>query len=145
MDNELLTIQQVAQLTGLTVHTLRYYEGIGLLNAVTRADNGHRRYSSDDIRWITFLIRLRDTGMPIQQMQQYAEYLRQGAESIPNRIALLAEHQRALEAHIEELQRHHSVIRFKIDSYEKLQQPLSMNAVCEPFELNRHSIQEQET
>ena len=60
-----LTIQQVAALTQLSEHTLRYYERIGLLDPVNRASSGHRRYSTGDIAWIEFLTRLRTTGMPI--------------------------------------------------------------------------------
>lgn len=61
------TIQQVAALTHLSEHTLRYYERIGLLDPIYRASSGHRRYSTHDIGWIEFLIRLRTTGMPISK------------------------------------------------------------------------------
>ena len=71
-----LTIQQVATLTGLSVHTLRYYERNGLLEPVNRATNGHRRYRTEDITRIEFLTRLRTTGMPIRQMQQFARLYR---------------------------------------------------------------------
>lgn len=64
---------QVAVVTQLSVHTLRYYERIGLVAPICRASSGHRRYSSQDIAWIEFLTRLRATGMPIRQMQQFAE------------------------------------------------------------------------
>ena len=59
-----LTIKQVAQQTGLSIDTLRYYEHIGLLEPVGRAPNGHCRYTPHDIAWIDLLIRLRNTGMP---------------------------------------------------------------------------------
>ncbi|WP_211293193.1 MerR family DNA-binding transcriptional regulator [Brunnivagina elsteri] len=75
MDTE-LTIQQVASLTGLNVHTLRYYERNGLLKPVPRAANGHRRYSSVDIASIEFLTKLRMTGMPIRHMQKFAKLMR---------------------------------------------------------------------
>ncbi|MEM8535189.1 MAG: MerR family transcriptional regulator, partial [Chloroflexota bacterium] len=68
-----LTIQQVAAATGLSSYTLRYYERIGLLDPVGRATSGHRRYTTHDIEWIAFLNRLRAIGMPIRQMQEYAE------------------------------------------------------------------------
>ncbi|MCA9976226.1 MAG: MerR family transcriptional regulator, partial [Anaerolineales bacterium] len=64
-----LTIQEVAEMTGLTAHTLRYYEKIGLLESIDRHGNGHRRYDEADLGWIHFLKLLRGTGMPIQQMQ----------------------------------------------------------------------------
>ena len=77
MDAE-LTIQEAAAETGLSIHTLRYYERIGLIHPVDRATNGHRRYTPGDLGWIDLLKRLRATGMPIQRMQQYAALQRQG-------------------------------------------------------------------
>ncbi len=73
-----LTIQQVAEATGLSVYTLRYYERIGLIHPIGRAENPHRRYTADDIGWIDFLKKIRATGMSMQQMQAYAELQRQG-------------------------------------------------------------------
>ncbi|WDV94375.1 MerR family DNA-binding transcriptional regulator [Brevibacillus parabrevis] len=56
---KLLTIRQVANATGLSVHTLRYYENIGLLSSIHRNKNGYRCYTTDDIAWIDFLTRLK--------------------------------------------------------------------------------------
>ena len=73
-----LTIAEVAERTGLTAHTLRYYERIGLIAAVSRAPGGQRRYASADLDWLAFLLRLRETGMPIQGMQAFARLRSQG-------------------------------------------------------------------
>src|SRR5690349_1245444 len=61
-----LTIQETSATTGLSVHTLRYYERIGLIHPISRSTSRHRRYREEDLRWIEFLLRLRATGMPIQ-------------------------------------------------------------------------------
>ena len=89
-----LTIAQVAEATGLSTHTLRYYERIGLLDSVQRRDNGHRVFRAEDMTWLAFLLRLRDTGMPIAQMLQYAALRRQGdsLESVSARQRLLELH-----------------------------------------------------
>ena len=87
-----LTIQQVAEATGLSVHTLRYYERCDLIAPVQRANNGHRRYSAQDIRWIQFLTKLRMTGMPLRQIQQYATLLRQQPDAVQERRAILEAH-----------------------------------------------------
>lgn len=63
-----LSIQQGAATCGLSVHTLRYYERIGLIRPVPRRGNGHRRYRADDMGWIAFLVRLRATGMSVEEM-----------------------------------------------------------------------------
>src|SRR5512140_1614657 len=104
--DEKLTIQQAAETTGLSVHTLRYYERIGLIHPIDRADNTHRRYTVQDVGWIEFLTKLRATGMSIQQMQIYAELQRQGDDTLPQRLEMLREHQGQVEAHIAELEAH---------------------------------------
>ncbi len=113
----LLTIQQVAEATGLSVHTLRYYERIGLIHPIHRAQNTHRRYSNEDVGWIDFLNKLRATGMSIQQMQRYAELQRQGDETLPERVEMLRRLQQEAEQRICDLQDHLSVIRYKIEIY----------------------------
>ncbi len=64
MEN-LFSIQQIASMTGLSTHTLRYYEKIGLIKNVQRDQTGYRQYTDVDLAWIQFLIRLRVTGMPM--------------------------------------------------------------------------------
>ncbi len=113
-----LTIQQVAEKTGLSVHTLRYYERVGLIHPINRKDNTHRRYTSDDIGWIEFLIKLRATGMSIQQMQTYAELQRLGDTTLANRVAMLCDLKQQAEAHIQELEEHLKIIRYKIEYYQ---------------------------
>jgi DNA-binding transcriptional MerR regulator len=117
MDIELLTIEQVAERTGLSAHTLRYYERIGLLDPVGRATSGHRRYAAKDPVWIEFLTRLRATGMSIRHMQEFAALRRQGDATIVRRCALLEAHQQMVQTHIEELQQNLKAIRQKIEMY----------------------------
>ncbi len=83
------TIQQAAVQTGLSEYTLRYYERIGLIHPIGRAENTHRRYSADDLGWIDFLNKLRATGMSIQQMQVYAALQRRGDETLSARSAAI--------------------------------------------------------
>jgi DNA-binding transcriptional MerR regulator len=118
--NEKLTIQQVAEATGLSVHTLRYYERVGLIHPIGRAENTHRRYSMDDIGWIEFLMKLRATGMSIQQMQAYAELQRQGEESLPARLEMLKSHRQKVEETVNELSKHLELIDYKIQIYSEI-------------------------
>lgn len=114
---EEFTIQQVAKITNLTVHTLRYYERIGLLPPVTRTANGYRQFSAVDIEWIHFLTRLRDTGMPIRKMRQFAELRYCGSETVSERRMLLQEHWEEVNKHILELQQNVKAIEDKINYY----------------------------
>ncbi|MEO0395630.1 MAG: MerR family transcriptional regulator [Leptolyngbyaceae cyanobacterium] len=120
-----LTIQQVAQATGLSTHTLRYYERCDLIAPIHRASNGHRRYSAQDIRWIQFLTKLRMTGMPIRQIQQYATLLRQQPDAVQARRALLETHRQTIVQQIQELQENLTVIDWKIQHYKEIEAKLS--------------------
>jgi DNA-binding transcriptional MerR regulator len=117
-----LTIQQMAQATGLSAHTLRYYERAGLMIEHVERDegNGYRSYSHQHVAWIEFLKRLRATGMPIRDIQRYTELLRQGEQTIPERLQLLKQHQSRVEEHVKEVERHLEAITFKITCYEQL-------------------------
>ena len=118
--NENFTIQQAAEATGLSSHTLRYYERIGLIHPIDRAGNTHRRYTSDDIGWIEFLNKLRATGMSIQEMQRYAELQREGDDTLPERVEMLKTLRSRVEAHIAELHEHLKLVNYKIEVYGEL-------------------------
>jgi len=111
---EVLTIQEVAARTGLSVHALRYYELEGLLNPIDRATSGHRRYKADDLSWLAFLLRLRATGMSIQHMRTYIDLRRRGDATACERLTLLESHQQQVRKHIRELESHLTVIEKKM-------------------------------
>jgi DNA-binding transcriptional MerR regulator len=122
------TIAEVAERTGLTAHTLRYYERDGLmLEAVERASSGHRRYSERDLTWITLITRLRSTGMPIRDVKRYAGLVRAGDGNEPERLALLLAHRAQVEAQLAEVSAHLRAIDHKIGIYEgKVEQSLDL-------------------
>ena len=112
-----LTVKQVARKTGLNAHTLRYYERIGLMDRVSRAASGHRRYTGDDLEWITLLRRLRSTGMPISEMKRFADFVRDGEHTIQKRLELLERHESKLESQREEIDETLRVLSEKISHY----------------------------
>jgi DNA-binding transcriptional MerR regulator len=131
METELpLTIQQVASATGLGVHTLRYYERNGLIEPIERAANGHRRYSAQNIAWIEFLTRLRTTGMPIRQMQQFAALVREKPDEVQGRRILLEIHRSTVQKRLDELSQHLAVIDWKIQHYQELEQAEGSDQDC---------------
>lgn len=69
--DKLFSLQQVSRITGLTVHTLRSYEKIGLLEGVARSEQGYRQHAQSDLAWIEFLMRWRETGMPISRDEAF--------------------------------------------------------------------------
>jgi DNA-binding transcriptional MerR regulator len=115
-----LTIQEVSRATGLSPHTLRYYERIGLIHPIEREANTHRHYTPEDVGWIQFLLKLRATGMSIKDMQRYAELQRQGDISLPERVEMLKALQARVQARMSELDEHLKLIRYKIEIYQQL-------------------------
>ncbi|MBC8134988.1 MAG: MerR family transcriptional regulator [Fibrella sp.] len=115
------SVQQTAVETGLSVHTLRYYERVGLLDPPERGEtSGHRRYSNDDLRRVQFLKRLRTTGMPIREMQRFIGLYRNGDETLAEREKMLQDHRCHVLAQVAELQDCIAAIEYKIASYRQL-------------------------
>jgi DNA-binding transcriptional MerR regulator len=112
-----LTIAEVAERTGFTAYTLRYYERIGLIAAVPRAPGGQRRYARADMEWLAFLLRLRETGMPIQGMQAFARLRSQGDASVGERREMLEQHLAEVQAKVAALQQSMQALSLKIDHY----------------------------
>jgi DNA-binding transcriptional MerR regulator len=112
------SISEAAEKCGLSQHTLRWYERIGLVGPVARGADGRRRFSDADLDWLTLIIRLRETGMPVSDMQRYAELVRSGSGEA-ERLELLKRHReevrRALAAQRECLK----LLNSKIDSYSR--------------------------
>ena len=115
-----MNIAQFAKRCGLTPHTLRYYERIGLLGHVTRQANGHRTFGPRDVEWVEFLHRLRSTGMGIAEMLRYAELRAQGDGTLAERKAMLEQHADAIAAALRAQQAHLLVVRQKIVIYQGL-------------------------
>jgi DNA-binding transcriptional MerR regulator len=116
-----LTIQEVADRTGLSTHTLRYYERIGLIHPVDRASSGHRRYSASDVGWLDFMRCLRSTGMPIREVKRYSELFAEGDRTLAERRALLEAHRRRIEEDMRELAKNLEAIKYKIAYYDQLE------------------------
>jgi DNA-binding transcriptional MerR regulator len=120
-------------MSGFSLDTLRYYERIGLIEPVRRAAGGHRRYSDGDLGWLDMLRCLRGTGMPIAQMQAFAELTREGDDTVAERLALLEEHDASVEAEMARLIAQRRKIQEKIAYYRSYlaEQPVTCEAMVE--------------
>ncbi|NJN44116.1 MAG: MerR family transcriptional regulator [Anaerolineae bacterium] len=118
---ETYTIQQTVEEMGVTAHTLRYYEKIGLLHPIGRALNGHRKYTEEDLGWIYWLKLLRDSGMSIQTMHRYVDITRAGeqpgADTLDERCAILEQHRDELRTRIGQLQGYLEKLEKKVAFY----------------------------
>ncbi|MCZ4098235.1 MerR family transcriptional regulator [Streptomyces sp. SID13666] len=111
------TISEVVTVTGLSAHTLRWYERIGLMPHVDRSHTGQRRYTNRDLHWLAFVGKLRLTGMPVADMVRYAEMVREGEQTFAARQELLVAHREDVHRRIAELQDTLAVLDYKIDMY----------------------------
>lgn len=116
-----LTIGAVAERTGCSVPTIRYYEEIGLLPAADRKPGGHRIYSDADLQRLTFIRRCRDFGFPIEQVRTLV-----GLIEDPSRDCGVAR---------DLAQTHLDAVREKLDELRALERTLvgfveSCNAAC---------------
>jgi DNA-binding transcriptional MerR regulator len=111
------TIRQVSASTGLSEDTLRYYERLGLIAPSRHASSRHRRYTDEDLSWIDFLVCLRSTGMPLAQIQEYIRLYRAGAQTLPDRRALIETHEKTVMERIVGLQESLGVIQAKLEFY----------------------------
>jgi DNA-binding transcriptional MerR regulator len=110
------TIATVAEQTGVSAHTLRYYERIGLLD-VGRQSSGHRGYVQSDVDRVVFITRLRATAMPIRQIQRYFALVAIGPSTEDERLMLLQAHRGEVRAHLLELEAALDAIEHKIARY----------------------------
>jgi DNA-binding transcriptional MerR regulator len=110
------TIAEVADKTGISAHTLRYYERIGLLD-VGRQASGHRRFTEQDIGRVIFIGRLRATAMPIREIQRYFALLAAGPDTEDERLALLQAHRVTVRVQLRELEAALDAIEHKIAFY----------------------------
>ncbi|MEU8434609.1 MerR family transcriptional regulator [Streptomyces sp. NPDC029216] len=113
------TISEVEARTGLTQHTLRWYERIGLMPHVDRSHSGQRRFSDKDLGWLAFVGKLRATGMSVADMVRYAELVREGDHTVDERRALLERTRHEVLARVAELTDALDVLDCKIAMYAK--------------------------
>ncbi|MQS12083.1 MerR family transcriptional regulator [Streptomyces kaniharaensis] len=111
------TISEVSAASGLTAHTLRWYERIGLLDPVDRSASGQRRYCDADLHRLAFLGRLRLTGMTVADMLKYVNMARRGEETYEGRRQLLEAQREEVRQRIVDLQATLAVLDYKIDLY----------------------------
>ncbi|WP_026959251.1 MerR family transcriptional regulator [Aliagarivorans taiwanensis] len=111
------SIGQAAELTEVSVDTLRFYEKKGLMLKLKRASSGHRRYSQQDIEWLRFVLCLKSTGMPLEAIKRYRDLLEQGKESELERLQILQSHREQTQLQIQQLEANLAHVERKIAFY----------------------------
>ena len=115
-----MTIKEFAARTGLTAHTLRYYEKMGLMRNVARSNSGQRRYNEEDVNWVGLIQCFKATGMPLKELQRFVELERCGDVTASERLVLLRRHEQNVQAERVELDRQHTKLLAKIAHHEQI-------------------------
>ncbi|WP_072779208.1 MerR family transcriptional regulator [Marivita hallyeonensis] len=115
-----MKISEVAELTGLSVSTIRFYEKSGLCPLVQRGADGNRRFSKTDADWLELLASLRATGMSMSEMRRFADLYASGDTTIPIRRTALLAHRQSLKARLVELERCRTILDRKLQKYDEI-------------------------
>lgn len=115
------SIQDVSGRTGLSPHTLRYYEKEGLLSPVNRTPGGFRQYTDEDLEALGLICCLKNTGMSLQEITRFVQLTRQGDETLRERVELLREHRESVIQRMNEMQKYLDKVTWKLNFFsEKL-------------------------
>lgn len=112
------SINEVANQFGLSIHTLRYYDKEGLMPFIGRDKSGNRVFTETDLNWVAMVCCLKDTGMSIKEIKQYADWCVGGMQTIDQRKSMLADHRKLVVKQIEDLKKNLELIDSKIAVYE---------------------------
>ena len=116
------TIREVCMKTGLSAHTLRYYEKEGLLTNVERSSGGFRQYSDEDLEWLGLICCLKNTGMPLHEIARFVNLAHKGDNTLKDRVELLKDHREKMLSRIAEMEQYLAKITWKVNYFsEKLQ------------------------
>ena len=115
-----MNVSEFSQRVCLSPHTIRYYDKIGLIGKIYRSSNGHRIFSENDVKWVEFIQRLKDTGMSLEKILEYARLREKGEKTMAARKELLISHSLELTNAIEKQQEHLINLNKKIALYDNL-------------------------
>ena len=140
-ESQQYSIRAFADIFGLTPATVRYYESLGLISP-QRSVNQRRFYTEKDVDWMRFILHLKNTGMSMEQLQQYVLLRSQGDVTIAERLELLLQTRDDFLQQQAKLQKHLQILNDKIEWYQRRQQGLLSEQVsfAEYLISNGHSL-----
>jgi len=124
-----MTIKEAAEITGISIDNLRYYERIGLFPEVPRTSSGMRDYDEMSLNWIDFAMRFKRGGMSLEAIREYIQLALQGESTKPARKEILLDAKKDQEKKMAEIQESLDVINYKLDTYEQKCEPITMEMV----------------
>ena len=114
-----MTIKEVSEKYGVSQDTLRYYERVNVIPAVTRTSSGIRDYQEEDLKWVELAVCMRNAGLPIEVLIEYQRLFQAGDATISARLELLRGQMEALEKQKQQIQETMDRLAYKISRYEE--------------------------
>ena len=115
------SIQEISQKTGLSAHTLRYYEKEGLIKGIKRSEGGFRQYSDEDLEALGLICCLKNTGMSLREIARFVDLTHQGERTLGERVDMLREHRERVIARMNEMRALLDKVTWKLNFFtEKL-------------------------
>lgn len=114
------SVHEAAHKVGLTPYAVRYYDDNGMLPYVKRDGNNNRVFNDVDLEWLQIIVCLRETGMPVKEIQQYLILVQQGKQTVPERYQIMLKQQQKTLCEITALKKHLRIINHKVKHYAKI-------------------------
>ena len=114
-----MTIREVSEKYGLSQDTLRYYERVNVIPAVTRTSGEIRDYQEEDLKWVELAVCMRSAGLPIESIIEYQRLFQEGDETIPARLDLLNDQMEILQKQKNQIEETMERLSYKISRYEE--------------------------
>lgn len=113
------SVTEAAKISGLSAHTLRYYDDLGLFPFLQRTQGDKRLFSDADMQWVQLIECLRNTGMPISEVKNYVELCLKGNSTLNERLEIVKRQETIMKEQIKEMRKHLKLLQFKKNYYEQ--------------------------
>ena len=113
------SVTEAAKISGLSAHTLRYYDDLGLFPFLQRTQGDKRLFSDADMQWVQLIECLRNTGMPISEVKNYVELCLKGNSTLNERLEIVKRQESIMKEQIKEMRKHLKLLQFKKNYYKQ--------------------------
>lgn len=109
------SMKQICQITGLSEHTIRFYDSKGLLPKIKRSPSGIRQFSENNLQWLQLICCLKNSGMSLEHIKQFMQLCLGGEQTFTERRQLLLDHRAFILEQLASLQHSLDIIDYKIE------------------------------
>jgi len=116
------TVKQAAEMTGLSVHTVRFYDDNNLIQGIVRNSSNQRMFTDEAIEWLYICKVMRRAGLSLKEIKKYGELYSEGDRTIPQRMEIIRQRYENAERELESIKIRMKALETKLHHYENLLQ-----------------------